>query len=71
MDGYIDEILSLTPESVEGYILCHLDDNSSNVANSLCGPLNALAVTPNLQELVESKGILKFWMYENVMSNGC
>ena len=56
MDGYIDEILSLTPESVEGYILCHLDDNSSNVANSLCGPLNAIAVTPNLQELVESKG---------------
>jgi len=59
MDGMIEAVLTLTPSSVDGYILCNLDDNSSNVANSLCGPLNALAVTPDLQELVESNGYVQ------------
>ena len=56
MDGNIDTVLSLVPGNVAGYILCNIDDNSSNVANSLCGPLNAIAVTPDLQALIESKG---------------
>ena len=56
MDGNIDTVLSLVPGNVAGYILCNIDDNSSNVANSLCGPLNAIAVTPALQALIESKG---------------
>lgn len=56
MDGNIDTALTLIPQDVYGYILCNLNDNSSNVANSLCGPFNALAVTPELQDLIESKG---------------
>ena len=56
MDGDIESVLSLIPENVEAYILCNLNDNSSNVANSLCGPLNAIAVTPDLQQLVEDHG---------------
>jgi len=56
MDGNIDTVLSLIPGNVTGYILCNIDDNSSNVANSLCGPLNALAVTQQLQALMESRG---------------
>ena len=56
MDGNIDTVLSLVPGNVAGYILCNIDDNSSNVANSLCGPLNALAVTTELQALIESRG---------------
>ena len=56
MDGDIESVLSLVPDNVEAYILCNLNDNSSNVANSLCGPLNVLAVTPDLQQLVESVG---------------
>lgn len=56
MDGDIESVLSLVPDNVEAYILCNLNDNSSNVANSLCGPLNAIAVTPSLQQLVEDNG---------------
>ena len=56
MDGNIDTALSLVPGNITSYILCNIDDNSSNVANSLCGPLNALAVTQELQATVESKG---------------
>ena len=56
MDGSIDSVLTLVPSHVQGYILCNLNDNSSNVANSLCGPLNALAVTTDLQPLVEQYG---------------
>jgi hypothetical protein len=44
MDGNIDTVLTLVPENVTGYILCNMNDNSSNIANSLCGPLNALAI---------------------------
>ena len=52
MDGNIDTLMTLIPEGVTGYILCNLNDNSTNVANSLCGPLNAIAVTSQLQNLV-------------------
>jgi hypothetical protein len=58
-DGIIDSVLTLVPNSVTGYILCNLNDNSTNVANSLCGPLNAISVTPELQELVDSKGYIQ------------
>ena len=56
LDGSIDSVLTLVPQNVSGYILCNLNDNSTNVANSLCGPLNALAVTTELQYLVEEYG---------------
>ena len=59
MDGNIDTVLTLIPEGVTGYILCNLNDNSTNVANSLCGPLNAIAVTSQLQNLVEAKGYIQ------------
>ncbi len=59
MDGNIDTVLTLIPEGVTGYILCDLNDNSTNVANSLCGPLNAIAVTSQLQNLVEAKGYIQ------------
>ena len=39
-----------------GYILCDLRDNSSNVAVSLCGPMNAIAVTPYDEDLMISLG---------------
>lgn len=56
LNGSIDSVLTLVPHNVTGYILCNLNDNSTNVANSLCGPLNALAVTTELQSLVEQSG---------------
>jgi len=56
-DGNIEPLLSLYNSQITGYILCNLDDNSANVANSLCGPLNAIAVTPQLQGMVEALGI--------------
>ncbi|HMA61392.1 MAG TPA: T9SS type A sorting domain-containing protein [bacterium] len=42
---------------VEGYILCNLNDNSSNSAISLCGLMNAIAVTPDNVELMDSLNI--------------
>ncbi len=39
-----------------GYILCDLKDNSSNVAVSLCGPLNAIAITSDNEDLMTSLG---------------
>lgn len=39
-----------------GYILCDLKDNSSNVAVSLCGPYNAIAITPENEALMTSLG---------------
>lgn len=36
----------------DGYILCDLKDNSSNVAVSLCGPMNAIAITPDNEALM-------------------
>ena len=59
MDGNIDTVLTLVPENVTGYILCNMNDNSSNIANSLCGPLNALAVSAELQDFIESKGYVQ------------
>lgn len=59
MDGDIESVLTLVPSNVVGYILCNLNDNSTNVANSLCGPLNALAVTTELQSLVEEFGFVQ------------
>ena len=65
MDGDIESVLSLIPDNVESYILCNLNDNSSNVANSLCGPLNAIAVTPDLQQLVEENGYVQLMDVRN------
>lgn len=36
----------------DGYILCNLKDNSSNVAVSLCGPMNAIAITSENEALM-------------------
>ena len=56
-DGNMEPFLSVYHSQFSGYILCNVDDNSANVAISLCGPLNAIAVTPQLQDIVESFGI--------------
>ncbi len=42
--------------SFDGYILCNIKDNSSNVAVSLCAQLNAIAVTPENESLMVSLG---------------
>ncbi len=44
-------------DSIAGYVLCNLHDNSSNAAISICGFLNAIAVTSNKIELMNSLGI--------------
>jgi len=43
----------------DGYILCDLKDNSTNVAVSLCGPMNAVAVTTEDEALMTSLGKTK------------
>ena len=53
-DGNLEPFISLYYSQFSGYVLCNVDDNSANVANSICGPLNAIAVTPQLQDMVES-----------------
>ncbi len=40
----------------DGYILCNLKDNSTNVAISLCGPMKAVAVTEENVPLMKSLG---------------
>jgi len=49
-----DGLISYFKDSFDGYILCDLKDHSSNVAVSLCSPLNAIAVTPDNVYLMES-----------------
>ncbi len=43
----------------DGYILCNLKDNSSNVAVSLCGRYNAIAITPENEGLMTTLGKTK------------
>jgi len=44
-------------DSISGYILCNLHDSSSNAAISICGILNAIAVTPEKTGLMDDLGI--------------
>lgn len=52
-------------DSVEGYVLCNLHNNSSNTAISICGLLNAIAVTSESVDLMNS---LEIRMLEDVRS---
>ncbi|EJD55089.1 hypothetical protein AURDEDRAFT_109560 [Auricularia subglabra TFB-10046 SS5] len=44
---------------VKGYVVYNEgpDDNSSNIATSLCGPLSAIAVSSNLEDAAKSAGL--------------
>lgn len=44
-------------DSVSGYVLCNLHDNSANTAVSFCGILNAIAVPPEKLSLMSDLGI--------------
>ena len=74
LDGNLDTLLSLFHERFDGYILCNLNDNSVNVANSLCGPLNAIAVTEQtlnlasdheLSIILDARGKDERWVMDN------
>ena len=52
-------IISHFKDRFEGYILCDLHNNSSNVALSICGLLKTIAVTPDDVELMDSLSIPK------------
>lgn len=60
-DGLIEHF----KDSIEGYVLCNLHDNSSNTAISLCGVLNAIAVTPENISLMDE---LEIELLEDVRS---
>ena len=67
-DSYSKDLLGLVThfqDKISGYILCDLHETSSNAALSLCGPLNAIAVTPGQLELVDE---LDLPMIEDVIS---
>ena len=70
-------LMSHFANEISGYILCNLHDNSSNTAISLCGILNAIAVTPSESALMTSLGIPllqdvtsldESWLFENYES---
>lgn len=42
---------------ISGYVLCNLHDNSSNAAISICGLLNAIAITSDQVSLMGNLGI--------------
>lgn len=44
-------------DSIAGYVLCNLHDSSSNTAISICGLLNAIAVTEEKVALMTNLGI--------------
>lgn len=44
-------------DEISGYVLCNLHTNSSNAAISICGILNAIAVTPDKVSLMNQLGI--------------
>jgi len=47
-------LVTFFKDAFDGYILCDLKDNSSNVAVSLCSKMNAIAVNPDNVALMES-----------------
>tara|TARA_B100000575_G_scaffold294599_1_gene311985 strand:+ start:5735 stop:7573 length:1839 start_codon:yes stop_codon:yes gene_type:complete len=47
-------LLSYFKEEINGYILCDLHSNSSNIAISICGILNAIPVTEENSEIMDS-----------------
>ena len=49
-------LVTFFKDAFDGYILCDLKDNSSNVAVSLCSQFNAIAVNPENAALMESLG---------------
>ncbi|MBN1925274.1 MAG: T9SS type A sorting domain-containing protein [Prolixibacteraceae bacterium] len=52
-----DGLISKFKNRISGYILCNLHDNSSNTAISICGLLNAIAITPDKVGLMQNLGI--------------
>jgi hypothetical protein len=50
-------LLKFFKKKIKGYILCNSGDNSTNVAVSLCGILNSIAVTSDDIELMKTIGI--------------
>ena len=49
-------LITYFKDDFDGYILCDLKDNSSNVAVSLCSHYNAIAVTSDNEDLMKSLG---------------
>lgn len=60
-----DGLIKHFRDSIEGYVLCNLHDNSSNTAISICGLLDAIAITPEKIGLMKNLGIK---MLEDVRS---
>ncbi len=50
-------LLTKFSKGIEGYILCNLHDNSTNVAISMCGLFNTVAVTSENVDLMINLGI--------------
>ncbi|MGQ8335852.1 GxGYxYP domain-containing protein [Sunxiuqinia sp. A32] len=63
--GDFDGLITNFKDSISGYVLCNLHDNSSNVAISICGFLNAIAVTWDHVDLMNNLGLE---MFEDVRS---
>jgi hypothetical protein len=51
------ELLKVFRNEVKGAILCNVNSPSMNVATSLCGPMNAVALDESLQSLAETNGL--------------
>lgn len=64
-DNSFAGIIDKFKDSVEGYVICNLNDNSVNVAISMCGITNCVAVTAAYKNVLDSLGIP---MYMDVRS---
>jgi len=51
------ELLKVFHKEIKGAILCQVNSPSMNVATSLCGPMNAVALDESLQPLAEKNGL--------------
>jgi hypothetical protein len=56
-DGDFAGLIKLFKNEISGYILCDTNDNSVNVAISLCGLNEAIAVTANNESVLTGLGI--------------
>jgi hypothetical protein len=59
-DLNVKEIVTKFKDSINGYILCDLNDNSVNAAISLCGITNCVASTITYAPMFASLGIPKY-----------
>ncbi len=76
-DKSFSGIVDKFKDSVKGYIICTLNDNSVNAAISLCGISKSIAVTAENAAILDSLGIPKymdvrgkdeFWFYNSYSS---